>query len=98
MKDGFLLMLMLTASMTTLITEALKKMLSDLHKSVPNNLLAGAVSIVTSGGISAGYIILNEVQLNAATGVHIAALILLSWLCAMLGYDKVKQTLTQIRG
>ena len=98
MKDGFLLMLMLTASMTTLITEALKKMLSDMHKSVPNNLLAGAASIVTSGGISAGYIILNEVQLNAATGVHIAALILLSWLCAMLGYDKVKQTLTQIRG
>lgn len=97
MNEGFLLLLMICASMTTLITEAVKKTLADVKKSVPNNILAGTVSVITSGGVSAGWIILKNIELTPETWVCIVALVILSWLCAMLGYDKVKQTLGQLK-
>lgn len=34
---------------------------------------------------------------NEKMAVYLIALVLLSWLCAMLGYDKVIQAITQIR-
>lgn len=79
--------------MTALVTEALKKMLGNRKYSV--NILAAAVSIAVAGLICAAYIILTETVLTAKVWVYVTALIILSWLCAMVGYDKVKQTLLQ---
>ena len=80
--------------MTALVTEALKKMLGD--KKYSANLLAAAVSVIVAGLICAGYIILTETSLNAKVWVYIVTLVVLSWLCAMVGFDKVKQTILQI--
>ena len=38
-----------------------------------------------------------EAQLNAKMAVILIALVLLSWLCAMVGYDKVMQAISQIK-
>ncbi|MBR6850999.1 MAG: aminopeptidase [Lachnospiraceae bacterium] len=92
MKDVTLL-LTICAAMTALVTEALKKMLGNRKYSV--NILAAAVSIAVAGLICAAYIILTETVLTAKVWVYVTALIILSWLCAMVGYDKVKQTLLQ---
>lgn len=81
--------------MTTLVTEAIKKMIGEREYSA--NILVAIVSVVVSGLISVGWIILYDISLTAQVGVHIVALIILSWLCAMIGYDKVKQTITQLR-
>ncbi len=62
-----------------------------------SNILAGVVSVVLSLAAGAGYIIMVETQLNAKMAVILIALVLLSWLCAMVGYDKVMQAISQIK-
>ena len=46
---------------------------------------------------SVGYILLTGIGFNAQTIVYAITLIFLSWLCSMVGYDKVAQTITQIK-
>ena len=81
--------------MTSLITEALKTMLPN--KEYSKNILAGIVAVVVSIAVSTGYLILSHTAISQEVIVYIVILIVLSWLCAMLGYDKVMQTIAQIR-
>lgn len=93
----FLLLLMITSIMTGLFTEGIKKLLDESGKVYKSNLLAGAVAAALSIAVGTGYIILMEIQINAKMAVILIALVLLSWLCAMVGYDKVIQAITQIK-
>lgn len=61
------------------------------------NALAGYVAIGLSIAVGIAYIILVGAALNAQTAVYLIALILLSWLCAMVGYDKVMQAIAQFK-
>lgn len=61
------------------------------------NILAAIVSIVVSVAVSAGYMILYHVAPTEEVFVYIVILVVLTWLVSMLGFDKVKQTLLQIR-
>ena len=96
MKDAMII-LTISATMTSLITEAIKKMLGE-SKKIPSNVLAAIVAVATAGLICAGYVILYDVALTAKIYVYIAAIVILTWLCATLGYDKVIQTIKQIWG
>lgn len=62
-----------------------------------DNALAGYVAIGLSIAVGIAYIILVGAALNAQTAVYLIALILLSWLCAMVGYDKVMQAIAQFK-
>lgn len=95
--EFFLFLLMLTSIMTGLFTEGIKKLLDEAGKSYKSNILAGAVATVLSIAVGAGYIILMGVQINAKMAVILIALVLLSWLSAMVGYDKVMQAISQIK-
>ena len=93
----FLLLLLVTSVFTGLFTQGIKTWLSDMNKSYHANILAGAVSIALSMLIGAAYIILTGSALNDKMFVYLIALILLSWLSAMVGYDKVVQAILQIQ-
>ena len=95
MKD-FIMLLVLCAAMTSLATEAVKNQVGEQQK-IPNNILAGVMSVIVAAVICVGYIILNGTVLTPQVWVHIVGLILLSWLCAMTSYDKVMQTLEQFK-
>lgn len=95
--EFFLFLLMLTSIMTGLFTEGIKKLLDEAGKSYKSNILAGAVATVLSIAVGAGYIILMDTQLNDKMAVILIALVLLSWLSAMIGYDKVMQAISQIK-
>lgn len=82
--------------MTGLVTEAIKKMLGDRKYSA--NLIAAIVSVIVAALICAGYIILTDTVLTPKVWVYIVALVILSWLCAMVGFDKIKQTIMQLFG
>lgn len=88
--ETFLTGLMIVSGLTGLVTEAVKKIL-DEHgvKHVAGNTLAGIVSAVLSVLIGVGYVIIAAIPFTAQIVVCILALMLLSWLCAMVGYDKV---------
>lgn len=82
---------------TGLVTEGIKKLLEESKKTYKANFLAGGVAVALSLLVGVGYIILMEAQINSKMAVYLIALILLSWLSAMVGYDKVIQSLGQIK-
>lgn len=96
--DVFLTLLLMVSIMTGLVTEGLKNALAELGKKYYSNILAGAVAIVLSILVWVGYLIITASVVNAQMIVILVALVILSWLCAMVGYDKVIQAITQIVG
>lgn len=92
----FLIMLLIVSTFTGLATEAVKKQLDELKKKYYSNLMAGIIAIVLSIAVDVAYIVLTGSILNEKMAVYLIALILLSWLSAMVGYDKVMQSISQI--
>lgn len=95
--EFFLTLLIGVSVFTALVTEAIKKIMDEAGKIYKSNILAGAVSVALSVLAGAGYMVMTEAQINAKMAVILIALVLLSWLCAMVGYDKVMQAITQIK-
>lgn len=95
----FLVLLFAVSILTGLFVEGIKKFCSDFdHTPFPPNVLSGIVAIVLSVFISIAYCVFMEVTLSVQLIIIFIALALLSWLCAMIGYDKVVQALMQIKG
>lgn len=92
----FLLGLLIVSIFTGLFTEGIKKWLDERGKKYYSNTLAGYISVALSAAVSVAYLILTETAFNAKVAVYLIALILLSWLSAMVGYDKVMQGIKQI--
>jgi hypothetical protein len=95
--EVFLFILLIVSAFTGLFTEGVKMLLQELDVSYRANALAGVVAIVLSLLVGSAYIILMAATINAQMVVYLIALVLLSWLCAMVGYDKVIQTITQFK-
>lgn len=96
--ETFLLGLLICSALTSLATEAVKKILTELNTNYHANLLAGIMALAVSLMFSGGYIIYTGSPITGPAIVCSIALIFLSWLCAMLGYDKVIQSIKQIAG
>lgn len=93
----FLTGLLITSTLTGLATEAVKNILNEYNKQYQANTLAGIVSLLLSLGIGVGYIVITSTTLTAQVVITLISLVFMSWLCAMVGYDKVVQTITQIK-
>jgi len=91
----FLLMFVIGAAVATIMTEALKKAVSQKFSS---NILALIVSTVVGLGGTSAYYYLAGIPF---TGQNIVCMILMTvaiWLGSMVGYDKIKQLIEQIGG
>lgn len=93
--DIFLLGLLVTSTATSLVTEAIKKLLTESGVQFKSNMLAGVISIVLSAAIGIAYSVMSSLEITADLVVCMVALMFASWLCAMVGYDKVIQTIQQ---
>lgn len=93
----FMLGLLIVSTLTGLVTEAIKIILTEHGKTYYANTLAGVVATILSIVVAIGYILLNDIGFNAQSIVYTVALTLLSWLCSMVGYDKVIQTIRQFK-
>ena len=93
----FLLGLMIVSIFTGLFTEGIKKLLDEMTVKYHSNFLAGGVAVVLSALVGAGYLILTETQINDKMAVYLIALVLLSWLASMVGYDKVIQANAKLK-
>lgn len=91
----FLLMLLACSLFTSLTVEAIKKTLEGQGSKKPN-VIAAIVAVVLAIAIAAGYAIMFGIAISTQYIVAIIALCFLSWLCAMVGYDKVIQTIGQL--
>ena len=93
----FLLGSLITSTLTSLVTEAIKKILVEHNKTFPSNTLVGLVAFVLSAAIGTGYIIVTNTAFTATIAVYLVVLVFISWLCAMVGYDKVVQAIAQFK-
>lgn len=96
--DVFLIGLMVISTLTSLVTEAIKKILVEHNIKYRANTLVGIVAAVLSAAIGAGYIVIASIGFSAQVVVCLIALVFLSWLCAMVGYDKVVASLKPGKG
>lgn len=93
----FLLGLLVVSTLTGLATEAIKKLLDERDKTYHSNTLAGIVALILSFGVGIGYVLITGVGFTTQVIVSMIALIFMSWLCAMVGYDKVIQAISQFK-
>lgn len=83
---------------TGLITQGIKKILKDLGKTFPKNILVSIVAIVSTILLSVGYAIVCNVPFSASYVVWTCFVMIGGWLGSMFGFDKIKQTWEQIFG
>ncbi|MCM1561507.1 MAG: hypothetical protein NC123_18525 [Butyrivibrio sp.] len=93
----FLVLLTICALATSLLTEGIKKFLDESKVSYASNVLVLIVAMVVGCGATALYYVNYSVPFNALNSVYLALLGIANWLGSMLGYDKVKQAVEQIK-
>lgn len=97
MSGEFLLKaLALISGLTTLTVEAIKKLLNDKQIQYSSNLLAAIVAIILTLCVSVAYVLYFAVPLSVQVIISVIALIYLSFLCATIGFDKIKQLIEQM--
>lgn len=82
---------------TGLGTQAMKKVFEYFNKKYQSNILAGVVSIPISAAVGSGYTILTNTAFTPQLCVYLVALMVCGWIGAMIGYDKVIQTIKQCK-
>lgn len=95
--EMMMLGLLIVSTLTGLATEAVKNLLTEHKVNYHANTLAGVVSLVVSVAVGAGYVVTNGLSWNAQIIIYLIVLVFLSWLCAMVGYDKVVQSISQFK-
>ena len=91
----FFMLLGAFSVITGLLTEGIKKIITD-KKNISYNILAICVSIVVSCVGTIVYYQLNGIQYTTDNIIYIMLMSFASGLSSMVGYDKVKQTIIQI--
>lgn len=95
--EVFLLGLVIVSTFTSLVTEAVKKIFIEYKKAYHANTLTGIVAAILSTAIGVGYVLVTGTGFTMQIIACILALIFMSWLCAMVGYDKVIQVISQFK-
>ena len=92
-----LIALVTISSLSALVAEAVKKILDEYNKTYRTNTLVGICAFVVSIVVAALYLMFTGTAITMSVIASIIAVTLLSWLCAMVGYDKVVQALAQFK-
>lgn len=93
----FMTGLVVVSALIGLATEAVKKIMTEYNKTYRANTLAGIISLVLSTVIGVCYVVVTGAAFTAQVVVGIVTFVFMSWLCAMVGYDKVIQTIAQFK-
>ena len=90
----FLSLFTIGSAVSSLLTEALKKTFTH----VSTNIIALADAVIVGAlGTYAAYILM-DVPLTPQNIICIVLMAICVWIGSMIGYDKVIQTISQIRG
>jgi hypothetical protein len=82
--------------LVSLTVEGIKKLLDEQGKTYKPNLLAAIVAVVLSIATMICYVLYFNVAFSIQVAVITVCFAFLSWLCALVGYDKVSQLIKQI--
>lgn len=93
-----LILLTAFATITALVVEAVKKFLDSQKIRYASNVVVLVVALIIGCGGTALHYVNYQVPFTALNSVYLALMGLVNWVGAMVGYDKVKQAITQIGG
>ena len=93
----FLMLLSSFSVLSGLVTEGIKKLISD-KANMSYNIIALVVALVIGGAGSAVYYQLNAIPFDVNNVIYMILMGLASGLCSMVSYDKLKQCIEQISG
>ena len=91
----FLMLLYSFSVLSGLVTEGIKKIITD-KANLPYNIIALISAFVIGGGGTALYFQLNAIPFTFDQIIHIILMGLASGLVSMVGFDKVKQAISQL--
>ena len=83
--------------LTNLTVEGLKKLMDERGMTYSSNLLAAVTSVIIAAAIFGGYMIMIDIAFTIKIAVQIVVLMYLAFLASTVGYDKIVQTLKQIK-
>lgn len=93
----FLILLSMLSVITSLFTEGVKKMLESLNFKYVSNIVVLCASIIVAGVGMIVFYLWNDFAWTTLNIICIFLMICANWLSAMLGYDKIKQAIEQIK-
>lgn len=93
----FLILLTIFATLTSLCTEGIKKFLDGINVNYASNFVVLAAAALVGGIGTPVYYILAGLGWTAANIMCIPLMMVANWLGAMVGYDKVKQAILQLK-
>ena len=96
--ESFMSMLFAVSVATGIVTQAVKNFLDGFNLTYSSNIVAGITSVVVGGFTFYGYTLYTGVEVNQLLIAVYIAFVVMSWICAMVGYDKVMQAVKQIAG
>lgn len=95
--EMFLITLGILSTVTGLLTEGFKTMLGDLGVKYASNILAAIIAVIVGASGTAIFYIWNDIAWTSTNIIIMFLMMIANWLGAMLGYDKVIQTIKQMR-
>lgn len=94
--EVMLILLAVLSVITSLVTQGVKKILNKKEADYATNVVVWIVAAVLGGGVTAVFYLACGIPWTALNVIYILVMIVASGLGAMLGYDKVIQTVTQV--
>lgn len=96
--NAFLVLLTGFATITSLVTEAVKKFLDGSKIKYASNIVVLISAVVVGGLGMVFFYLVNEIEFILPNIIGIILMVASNWLVAMLGYDKVVQAIHQLKG
>lgn len=93
----FLAILTITSSVSSLITEAIKKMLDPMDVKYSSPAIISIVAVVVGVLGTLVYYFVNRMPVDGISILFVALETLATWLVSQLGYDKVKELILSMR-
>lgn len=92
----FLILLFALSLITSLLTQGVKLFLDRQKAEYSSNVVVLCVSILVGGFGTAIFYRWNDYAWTSLNIIIIFLMTVANWLVAMLGYDKIKQTIVQV--
>ena len=96
--EVFIMLLLAFSIFTSLFVEASKKLLDSLKVGYATNILVLCVAIIVGGFGTAFFYVCTDIVFTSSNIICIILMICANWLVSMIGYDKVVQAITQLKG
>lgn len=93
----FIALLVAFSAITSLCTEGCKKILDGIKVSYASNVVAFIIACVVGVCGTCIYYILNSIEFNIANIIYMVLMGIATSVGAMVGYDKVVQTIEQLK-